>query len=355
MIHFIQGNLLEAETEAVVNTVNTVGVMGKGIALQFKEAYPKNTKAYEIACKAGEVQVGKMFVTINPSLTNPRWIVNFPTKKHWIHPTKIEWVVDGLVELRHFIKQEKIRSISIPPLGCGNGGLKWSRVRQEIEAALSELDGVDIFVYQPTVEYMTHAKQAGVEALTPARAMIAEMVRRYSILGFECSLLEAQKLAWFLERSILTLQLDDPLNLEFVAHKYGPYSNRLHHLLNALDGSYLHCSKRLSDASPFETIWFDLDRRSSIEAYLNSNEVKPYREVMERTTRIIDGFESPLGMELLATVDWLIDRDNCTPTVEGIKAGLQHWSGGGRTAVIRKLEIFDDRLIDLALERLGTL
>ena len=352
MIRFIQGNLLDADTEAVVNTVNTVGVMGKGIALQFKDAYPENYQAYAAACKAGEVQVGRMFVTMNPTLTNPRWIVNFPTKEHWRHPTKIEWVTEGLEDLRRFIKEEGVRSISIPPLGCGNGGLKWGRVRQEIESAMRELDGVDVVVYEPSVGYMADAKQVGVELLTPARAMIAEMVRRYLVLGFECSLLEGQKLAWFLERSIHDLQLDDPLKLQFVAHKYGPYSNRLHHLLNALDGSYLHCSRRLSDARPLDTIWFDLERRASIEEYLRGDDAKPYHEAMERTTRLIDGFESPLGMELLATVDWLIVRGSCLPTIQGIKAGLQRWPGGGREARARKQRIFDDRLIGLAVERL---
>src|SRR5262245_8144727 len=144
MIRFTQGNLLEAETEAVVNTVNTVGVMGKGIALQFKEAFPDNYRAYEAACKAGEVQIGRVFVTVNPELTNPKWIINFPTKRHWIHRTKIEWVTEGLQDLRRFIEEEGIRSVAIPPLGCGNGGLRWRRVRQEIEAAIRELDGVEV-------------------------------------------------------------------------------------------------------------------------------------------------------------------------------------------------------------------
>lgn len=354
MIRFIRGNLLEADTEAVVNTVNTVGVMGKGIALQFKEAYPENFKAYEVACKTGEVQIGRMFVTRNPALTNPKWVVNFPTKKHWIHPTRIEWVIDGLADLRRFIQEQGIRSISIPPLGCGNGGLSWGRVRREIESALRELDGVDVVVYEPSAAYMTHAKQSGAESLTPARAMIAEMVRRYMVLGFECSLLEVQKLAWFLERSIQDLRLDDPLKLQFVAHKYGPYSKRLNHLLDGLDGSYLHCAKRLSDASPLDTIRFDPDRMAGVEQYLNGDEVRPYLEAIERTTRLIDGFESPLGMELLATVHWLIVEKHCEPTVEGIKAGLQRWPGGGQPARLRKLRIFDDRLIGLALDRLAS-
>jgi O-acetyl-ADP-ribose deacetylase (regulator of RNase III) len=351
MVRFVRGNLLEADTEAIVNTVNTVGVMGKGIALQFKEAYPDNYKAYVVACKAGDVRIGHMFSTRNTKLTGPKWIINFPTKQDWKHRTKIEWIIEGLGDLKRFVKQENIRSIAIPPLGCGNGGLPWGRVRHEIIVAMGDLDGVDVAVYEPTSVYMAHAKQSGVEVLTPARAMIAEMVRRYSVLGFECSLLEAQKLAWFLDRSIQELNLDDPLKLKFVAHRYGPYSEPLNKLLNALDGSFLHCNKRLSDAKPNEIIWFDLERRKSVEEYFQKEEVRPYQAAMDRASRLIDGFESPLGMELLATVDWLLVRDDCPPTIEGIKAGLQQWPGGGGAAR-RKLEIFDDRLIKLALERL---
>lgn len=353
MIRFVRGNLLATETEAVVNTVNTVGVMGKGIALQFKERFPENFKAYEAACEAGEVVIGRMFVTTNPALSNPKWIVNFPTKKHWRYPTKIEWVVEGLKDLRRFIEQEGVRSISIPPLGCGNGGLAWNRVKHEIEVALSEID-VDIAVFEPSDVYMAHAKQDSVKALTPARAMVTEMIRRYMILGFECTLLEVQKLAWFLERQIGAMGLEDPLQLKFTAHKYGPYSEPLRHLLDGLDGSYLHCSRRLSDASPFDTIWFDLEHRSALADYLASDHCKPYHQVMECTSDLIEGFESPLGMELLATVDWLVVNEACPLTLEGIKSGLKRWPGGGRAAAARKQKIFDDRLITLALDRLAS-
>ena len=354
MIRFIRGNLLDAETEAVVNTVNTVGIMGRGIALQFKERFPENFKAYEAACKADKVEIGRMFVTRTSILSNPRWIINFPTKKHWRNPTKIEWVVDGLQDLRRFIDQEGIRSISIPPLGCGNGGLQWSRVKREIEFALSELD-LEIVVYEPSADYMAHAKQAGVQVLTPARAMIAEMVRRYMILGFECTLIEVQKLAWFLSRQINILSIEDPLKLKFVPHKFGPYSEPLRHVLNALDGSYLHCSKRLSDAGPLDMIWFEFDQMNNLIDFFASDHGKPYQEALERTTRLIGGFESPLGMELLATVDWLVVKETCPPTLEGIKAGLPKWPGGSRASVIRKQRIFDDRLIMLAIDRLTDL
>src|SRR5688572_6015506 len=120
MIRFTQGNLLDARVDAVVNTVNTVGVMGKGIALMFKERFPENFKAYETACNAGEVVIGRMFVSPGVELDGPRWIINFPTKKHWRHPTKIDWIRSGLESLKHVIREKNIKSIAIPPLGCGN-------------------------------------------------------------------------------------------------------------------------------------------------------------------------------------------------------------------------------------------
>jgi len=354
MIRYTQGNLLDAEVEAVVNTVNTVGVMGKGIALMFKEAFPDNFKRYAAACKAQEIRVGHVFATERHALLGPKWIVNFPTKQHWRQPTKLEWIVDGLKDLRAFIRDQEIRSIAIPPLGCGNGGLDWSQVRPEIEAALDELEGVDIVVFEPTAKYQNVAKRSGVQKLTPARALIAELVRRYWVLGMECSLLEIQKLAWFLERNIERLSPDNPLDLRFEANKYGPYANRLDHLLDALDGSYLHCEKRLADAGPLDVVWFDEDKKDYVQTYLRGQETKPYLAALTATSDLIDGFESPLGMELLATVDWLLDREACSATVEGIKEGLQRWPAGAQAAV-RKVRLFDDRLIGLALERLSAL
>jgi O-acetyl-ADP-ribose deacetylase (regulator of RNase III) len=352
MIRLTRGNLIDADVEALVNTVNTVGVMGKGIALQFKEAFPENYKAYLAACKAGKVQIGRMFVTRNSLVTNPRWIINFPTKKHWRFPARIEWIQEGLEDLKRVVREEGIGSIAIPPLGCGNGGLEWEVVRREILSTMTDLADVEILVYGPVAEYQAQAKQSGQEALTPARAMIAELVRRYCVLGIECSILEVQKLAWFLERIIQHLGLDNPLKLEYKADRYGPYSDRLRHLLHGLDGSYLRCEKRLSDAGPLNAIWFDETRREWVGRYLEEGEGKPYQAAIEHTAHLIDGFESPLGMELLATIDWLITKEGYEASVEAIKAGLRQWPAG-KQAGLRKLKLFDPRLIELALQRLN--
>ena len=350
MITFTQGNLLEARVEALVNTVNTVGVMGKGIALMFKERFDENFRRYAAACKAKEVQTGKMFVTAVHELDGPRWIINFPTKQHWRAPSRMEWVVEGLQDLRRFLVEQNVKSIAIPPLGAGNGGLEWADVREQIERALGDLD-IDILVFEPTQQYQNVAKRAGVEKLTPARALIAELVRRYWVLGMECSLLEIQKLAWFLERAIERYNPgDNPLNLQFAPHKYGPYANRLDHLLNNLDGSFLHSEKRISDADPLDVVWFDDERKAFVHTYLKS-EAKAYTQALESTSALIDGFESPFGMELLATVDWLLAREGVAPTVPALREGLRHWCGGPDAAA-RKDRLFDDRALGIALERL---
>lgn len=221
---------------------------------------------------------------------------------------------------------------------------------ERIESALGDLD-IEILVFEPARQYQNVAKRDGVETLTPARALIAELVRRYWVLGMECSLLEIQKLAWFLEQAIERYNPEDnPLKLQFAPHIYGPYANRLDHLLNNLDGSYLHCEKRISDAGPLDVIWFDDERKTFVQAYLK-NEAAAYMQALEATAALIDGFESPFGMELLATVDWLLAREGVAPTVAAVREGLRRW-GGGPDAAARKDRLFDDRALGIALERL---
>jgi O-acetyl-ADP-ribose deacetylase (regulator of RNase III) len=350
MLRYSQGNLLEASADALVNTVNEVGVMGKGIALMFKEGYPEASAEYEQEAKAGRVKVGTVLAVPNRRLMGPRWIIHFPTKKHWRNPSKLEWVRAGLRDLVRVIREKHIESVALPPLGCGNGGLDWALVKREIEAAAGEVPGVEILVFAPTSEYQNTAKRDGVEELTPARALIAELIRRYAVLGLECTNLEVQKLAWFLDRSIQGLRLANPLKLEFVADKYGPYADRLRHLLNGLDGSYLHCEKRLSDAKPLDLIWFEDTKREKIENFLATGEGAEFLTALERTSAVIDGFESPLGMELLATVDWLL-MHGTEATTAAIRSSLVHWPGG-TAAGQRKRKLFDDRLVALAIERL---
>lgn len=354
MIEYREGNLLDDSAEALVNTVNEVGVMGKGIALMFREGFPLNTERYEAACRQGEVRVGKMLVTPTKELVGPKWIINFPTKKHWRHPSQIEWIRDGLVDLVRVVKEHNIRSIAIPPLGCGNGGLQWTQVQPAIEAALRELPDVVMHVYVPTSTYQNARKGRGVSELTPARALIIELIRRYTVLGIDCTNLEVQKLAWFLWRSMERLKLPDILRLQFTANRYGPYADQLRHLLDGLDGSFLHCEKRLADAGPLDLIWFEEDRRADVERYLTSDAASDYIPALDQASHVIDGFESPYGMELLATVDWLLQVEKREPNIESIRLGISAWphsAAAGR----RKQKLFDDRSLASAIHRIAPL
>ena len=353
MITYTQGNLLEAQVEALVNTVNTVGVMGKGIALMFKERFPKNMAEYASACTAKQVNTGKMFVTETSELMGPKWIVNFPTKQHWRAKSKMEWIQEGLIDLRYFLENNNVRSIAIPPLGAGQGGLAWPDVKMEIEKALSDIKTTNIIVFEPTSKYQNVAKASGVKKLTPARALVAELVRRYWILGMECSLLEIQKLAWFLQRTIEKRGLKNELKLKFEANYYGPYANNLDHLLNALDGSYLKSDKRIPDCDPLDVIWFNESEKQKISTYLNT-EAKEYLPALEGATQVISGFESPFGLELLSTVDWLVTNQGCERTVESIKEGIANWPAGAKWAQ-RKFNLFSNKDIEFALTNLEIL
>ena len=149
MIRSVTGNLLEANAEALVNAVNTVGVMGKGIALQFRLAFPRNYELYRAACKRGDVVPGRMFVVPTNSSDNPKFIINFPTKRNWKNQSLMQDIDAGLCDLIDAIRREQIRSIAIPPLGCGNGGLRWSDVRPRIASALNILPDVEVLLYEP--------------------------------------------------------------------------------------------------------------------------------------------------------------------------------------------------------------
>ena len=148
MLKLKRGNLLEEQTEALVNAVNCVGFMGKGIALQFKQTFPDNFKHYQKACKNDQVKPGHMFTVATESLLNPYYIINFPTKRHWRQKSKIEDIQTGLTALVNEVQTLGIQSIAIPSLGCGNGGLPWSEVKPLIIDAFESLPSVDVILFE---------------------------------------------------------------------------------------------------------------------------------------------------------------------------------------------------------------
>jgi O-acetyl-ADP-ribose deacetylase (regulator of RNase III) len=300
MIYKAEGNLLSANAEALVNTVNTVGVMGKGIALQFKQAFPDNYSAYEAACKRGEVEIGRMFVFDRNTFDNPRIIINFPTKKHWRGKSKIKDIESGLRALIEVVKSKSIRSIAVPPLGCGNGGLDWNQVRPRIEQAFSEVPEVSVQLFypegSPKAEEMRIATKR--PAMTPGRAVILALLSRYALPGYRLTLLEIQKLAYFLQEA------GEPLKLDFQKQRYGPYAENLHFVLQHMEG---HLVRGYGDRSRDVSLELFPDAVREAEQFLTGES-----ETIERLARVsalIEGYETPYGLELLSTVHWVATHE----------------------------------------------
>ncbi len=320
MIYRGDGDLLKTPAEALVNTVNTVGVMGKGIALQFKLAYPANYAAYEVACKREEVQIGKMFVFRREN--NPRFIINFPTKKHWKGKSKIEDIKSGLKTLIEVVKKENIQSIAVPPLGCGNGGLDWDEVRPLIERAFLEVPKVEVHLFYPDgapkAEDMKIATKR--PRMTPGPAVILEVLSRYLLPGYRLTLLEIQKLAYFLQEA------GQPLLLKFRKQQYGPYAENLHHVLQRIEG---HFVRGYGDRS--RDVSLELFPEAIIEAEAFLADEKKTHDRLARVTALIEGYETPYGLELLSTVHWVVVHDgvaegrrNPSPVVEAVHAWNDH-------------------------------
>jgi len=323
MINIAHGNLLAANVDALVNTVNTEGVMGKGIALQFKRAYPRVYDLYRADCKAGRVDVGKMHVVdLGAMGGGARWVINFPTKRHWKSKSKIEDIRSGLVALRREIIDRGIQSIALPPLGCGNGGLSWSEVEPMIKAELGSLESVRIELFAPSGAPEAAAMPNATKKpdLTPGSAAVVALMSRYksAMLDPLISLLEVHKLMYFLQEA------GEPLKLKYDKGSFGPYSPTLRHVLNRVEGHYLtgygdgqdKPTKPISFVGNAEDEAFDfLAERFSTQAN------------MERVSALIDGYEDPYGLELLGSVHWVMMQDAATiNSVERAIEAVHAWN-----------------------------
>lgn len=349
MIEIKQGNLLTEPAQALVNTVNCVGVMGKGIALQFKQAYPENFRQYEKACRAGQVQPGQVFTVATDNLFNPLYIINFPTKRHWKGKSKLEDIKTGLVALVAQVQQLNITSIAIPPLGCGNGGLDWSEVKPLIESAFAALPDVHVIIFEPSgapaVETMPVASKK--PNMTRARALFIRLLELYGIPGYELTKLEIQKLAYFLQVA------GEPLRLEYVKHKYGPYAHNLNHVLKHIEGHYIRGYGDGTAKAESAEIYVLPAGREAAQSFLAND--PSAQERLERVSNLINGFETPYGMELLATVHWVGTQEtNPVQDSEQTIELVYSWSDGLRPIVDeRKRTIFKPQHIRKAWQRLG--
>lgn len=342
VVKLATGNLLEADTEALVNTVNTEGVMGKGIALQFKKKFPEMYEEYRRACEAGEVQPGRMHVFERKDMLNPRFIINFPTKRHWRSPARMEDLEAGLRALVAEIKKRNIRSVAVPPLGCGNGGLDWAIVRPTIEKTLSELKDVRIFLYPPAgapdAAEIVHKTER--PAMNPSRAITLKILKEYFALGYRLTLLEVHKLLYLLQEA------GESLRLRFQKDRYGPYADNVRHLLHRFEG---HFSLGFADGknSPDTEIELLAPAVEEAEEFLNEHEEASAESLrrLERVARLIRGFESPYGLELLATVHWIHTHEKKGDSPDQVKDFVRQWSS-------RKSKLLKSEHLELAYRRL---
>ena len=340
MIKLTQGDLLkQGDVDAIVNTVNCVGVMGKGIALQFKNKWPANFTAYAAACKAGQVRPGRMFVFDSGGLVKPNFIINFPTKDHWRGSSKIEFIRDGLVDLVAQVKRLGIRSIAVPPLGCGNGGLDWADVRPMIEAAFEALPDVEVRLFEPagapdpkTMEVRTKRPR-----MTAGRAAIVKVLDTYRELNYGLSKIEVQKLAYFLQEA------GGPLDLPFVKHHYGPYSDTLRHALNTMEGHFI---RGLGDGVVEAEIEPTEDALAEAEAFIAEKQHSELAGQVDRVGRLIDGYQSSYGMELLASVHWVATHEADVRSLDDAVAAVHAWND-------RKRHLMKPEHIASAWKRLG--
>lgn len=303
MITDAHGNLLDDNADALVNTVNTVGVMGKGIALQFKRRFPAMFKDYERAAKSGQLKLGQMHVWSTETLDGPRYVINFPTKGHWRSRSKLHDIEAGLADLRRVVLELKLSSIAVPPLGCGHGGLSWAQVEPLISKGLADLPGVDVRLYPPEG---TPAPQAMVTnttrpTMSPGKATLLVLMGNYAREAYEVTLIEIQKLLYFIQES------GRDMRLEFVKGRYGPYADAARHSLAAMEGHFIlgfgDGSHTVQTADPIELLPGALDEAATVVA--KSPETAAH---IDRVLDLTSGFASPYGLELLSTVHWVATR-----------------------------------------------
>lgn len=336
MIRYTTGNIFDAQAEALVNTVNCVGIMGRGIALQFKNMFPDNFKAYAAACVRGAVEPGRMFVFDTGELTLPRYIMNFPTKRHWRGKSRIEDIESGLVALVAEIRTRDIRSIAIPPLGSGLGGLDWAQVKPLIASALADLNDVDIVVFEPngTQADGRANRSTKVPALTKGRAALVGLMDRYlgGLMDPAVSLLEVHKLMYFLQAA------GEPLKLRYVKGTYGPYAENLRHVLRDIEGHLVSGYADGGDA-PDKQLALVPGATDDAAAFLQAHPVT--RERFDRVATLVDGFETAFGLELLATVHWVMHEQAPASSIE---QGTYAWGPRKQQFTPAQIQLAADRL-----------
>jgi len=338
-IEYKNGDMFDEPTEAIVNTVNCVGVMGKGVALEFKRKWPENYKEYKKLCSKNLMVPGKVFVFDNNDMLSDgihRYLINFPTKKHWRSKSKIEFIEDGLDDFVKEIKEHRIKSVAIPPLGCGNGGLAWDDVKPIMEQKLSSLPEVRFVVFVPNKEELDSEYSSIPNDLTVPRAtMMVAFAELEKFFGGHLTRLTAQKLAYFLQ--VLGVQF----GLTFSKEQFGPYSSRLHEAFKTMEAKrFIHgysSSERHVCVTPATY--------AASDEFLKTADVD-ITDIVSRLSLLIEGYETPYGMELLSSVHFLSVSEGILSQPEMSEA-LESWND-------HKRESFPTAAVSAALDRLRT-
>jgi O-acetyl-ADP-ribose deacetylase (regulator of RNase III) len=280
-----------------------------------------------------------MFVYETGYLMPPRYIINFPTKRHWRGKSRMEDIEAGLTDLIEVIRAKNIYSIALPPLGSGLGGLNWSEVKKRIEKKLGGLTKVQIIIFEPINDSAdqpsTHA--ANIPHLTPGRAALIGLVNRYleGLLDPFVTLLEVHKLMYFMQEA------GEPLRLKYVKANYGPYAENLRHVLNALEGYFIAGYADGGDA-PDKQLAIVPGAKEEATATLSENSETLQR--FNRVTALVDGFESPFGLELLATVHWVMQKEHCTD-VDRVIECVYTWDPRKSQFTPRQVRMARERLL----------
>ena len=310
--------------------------MGKGIALQFKQAFPENFRQYHRACLNKSIKLGSMFI-VPTGIQRPKYIINFPTKQHWKEKSRLIDIESGLKSMVTEIKRLGIKSIAIPALGCGNGGLDWRAVEPLIQHAVSLLPNVAVQVYPP--QQAPHPASIPIRTVKPtitrARAALLVLLNTYQIEGYKHSLLEIQKLAYFLQFA------GEPLRLEFVADRFGPYAEKLNFVLQAIDGHFISGYGDRTRAAEIRLLPGSVDAaRTFLAQFDDAN------QHVQRAATLIEGFETPYGVELLSTAHWVAKETPLAALdVEIAIASFRAWNS-------RKRDLFKPDHIKVAWSRL---
>ncbi|OOF11729.1 Appr-1-p processing protein [Salinivibrio sp. PR5] len=305
MITYQTGNILHDQADAIINTVNTVGVMGKGLALQFKKAFPENFKVYKKACDDKSLVTGQVLPVSLNSISAPFYVINFPTKVHWKSNSKPEYIEQGLESLKSETRRLGLKSVAIPALGSGLGGLPWQQVEQLIHKHLADMPDVEWRVYPPQAAPKADAmlNRTKRPAMTAGRAAVLGLIEAYVSTGFgyRLSLLEVQKLVYFLTAT------GEPLNkVVFKKHHYGPYADVLRHVLDKMEGHFI---SGYADGFNKPDTPIELKGDAAAEALKYLEKHADTKKRFKQVARLIEGFESQNGMELLSTVHWVATQE----------------------------------------------